>query len=313
MNGFLEVEELSENYRQCKLYTCHFARTFYFSSHVLPKEKRMAAYAVYSFCRYADEIADHGAALNDIVQAERRLNDLRNQLHYVYTHSSLMNPKLLAFQDTVFQYSIPKEYFVDLLRGVEMDLTKRRFATFADLRDYCYCVASVVGLIITKIFGASTGEALRYAEDLGTAMQLTNILRDIGEDEQRGRIYLPTEELVHFSYSEADVRNGVINNNFVRLMEFQIERARLYYTRAEQGIPMLTNDGSRFCVRLMSRTYARILDAIERNEFDVYTKRAHVPLAKKFAIALGTLAGTQPSHRSVERAELVASSVPAEQ
>jgi phytoene synthase len=313
MNGFLEVEELAENYRQCKLYTRHHAKSFYFSSHVLPKQKRYAAYAVYAFCRYADEVADDGAALNDIVQAERRLNDLRNQLHYVYSQSSLMNPKLLAFRDTVFHFAIPKEYFVDLIRGVEMDLTKRRFGTFSELKDYCYCVASVVGLIMTKIFGASSDEALKYAEDLGTAMQLTNILRDIGEDEQRGRIYLPKEELEHFGYSESDVHHGLINESFERLMKFQIERARAYYAEAEHGIPLLTNDGSRFCVRLMSRTYARILNAIERNEYDVYATRAHVPLAKKFVIAIGALTGTRSHHQSEQRDQLVIPTIPVEQ
>ncbi len=289
MNGFLEVEQVVANYRQCKIYTRHFAKTFYFSSHVLPKEKRMAAYAVYAFCRYADEIADYGSVLNDIVQAERRLNDLRNQVRYLYSFSSHMNPKLSALQDTVFKYAIPKEYFLDLIRGVEMDLTKKRFANFAELKDYCYCVASVVGLIMTKIFGASSNEALAYAEDLGVAMQLTNILRDIGEDCRRGRVYLPLDELQHFGYSESDIQTGEINDRFHCLMEFQVERAREYYQRAEHGIPMLTNDGSRFCVRLMSRTYARILNAIEVNAYDVYETRAYVSLPRKFAIALGAL------------------------
>jgi 15-cis-phytoene synthase len=309
MNGFLEVEELAENYRQCKLYTRHFAKTFFFSSHVLPKEKRLAAYAVYSFCRYADEIADRGSALTDIVQAERRLNELRNQICYVYSHSAHMNPKLVAFQDTVFRYTIPKEHFLDLLRGVEMDLSKKRFASFAELRDYCYCVASVVGLIMTRIFGTSNVVAFGYAEDLGIAMQLTNILRDIGEDAQRGRIYLPSDEMNRFTYSDSDIRSGVINLNFRRLMEFQIRRAREYYARAEQGIPLLTNDGSRFCVSMMSRTYARILEVIEKNQFDVYGRRAFVPLSQKISIAIGALA-EQSLHRSVFR-QSGASTLPA--
>lgn len=286
MNGFLDVEALTENYRQCKLYTRYHAKSFYFSSHVLPAEKRFAAYAVYAFCRYADEIADNAAAVNDIPQAQRRLDDLRNQLRYVYASSPLMDKKLLAFRDTVLRYEIPLEYFSDLIRGVEMDLTKHRFATFEELKEYCYCVASVVGLIMTKIFGATSDEALCYAADLGTAMQLTNILRDVGEDEQRGRIYLPQEELSRFGYSEDALQRGVINDNFLRLIKFQIERAREYYASAERGIPMLTNDGSRFCVRLMSRTYAHILDSIEANGYDVYTKRAFVPVTKKIMLAM---------------------------
>lgn len=314
MNGFLEVEELNETYRQSKVYTRHYAKTFYFASHVLPREKRYAAYAVYAFCRYADEVADRGRALHDIVQAERRLNELRNQLHYVYSHSTLMNPKLRAFQDTVMRYEIPRQYFVDLIRGVGMDLTKSRYATFIELKEYCYCVASVVGLIMTKIFGASSDTALRYAEDLGTAMQLTNILRDIGEDDGRGRIYLPQEDLDRFGYDVSDLAGGMVNENFVRLMEFQISRARSYYAQAENGIPMLTNDGSRFCVRLMSRTYGKILNAIEANHYDVFSKRAYVPITKKIVIAGGAMLGTRQKSRNEGREyKQLQSTSPAEQ
>ncbi|MDL1892684.1 phytoene/squalene synthase family protein [Sphingobacteriales bacterium CHB3] len=314
MIGFLDIQELHENYRQCRLYTRHYAKTFYFASHVLPREKRLAAYAVYSFCRYADEIADHGSAVGDRVQAKRRLADLQNQLRYLYTNSPLMDKKLLAFRDTVFRYGIPENYFKDLLRGVEMDLEKKRFADFAELNDYCYCVASVVGLIMTKIFGASDETALQHAADLGTAMQLTNILRDVGEDYRRGRIYLPQDEMANFGYSERDLRDGNVTQNFKRLMEFQIDRARRYYESAEQGIPMLTNDGSRFCVRLMSRTYARILDRIEKNSFNVFTVRAHVPFVQKLGIALFAAAGFSRNRRSAGRRSLEPfSPIPAEQ
>lgn len=316
MNGFLEVQELNDNHDQCKVYTRHHAKSFYFSSHVLPADKRKAAYAVYAFCRFADEIADNAAALNDHLQAQRRLAELRNQLNYVYASSSLMSPKLLAFRETVFRYGIPKQYFLDLLRGVEMDLEKTRFDTFEDLKDYCYCVASVVGLIMTRIFGVDDESALVQAEDLGTAMQLTNILRDIGEDYQRGRIYIPTEELRHFHYTEEELSRGIVNQNFVRMMRFQIERARRYYASAAKGIPHLTGDGSRFCVRLMSGTYARILDAIELNGYDVYTSRAYVPLTTKMRIALGAMLNRNTS--SVEKIpnatrEVATTTVPAEQ
>lgn len=314
MNGFLEVEVLRENFRQCKLYTRQHAKSFYFCSHVLPKQKRNAAYAVYAFCRYADEIADNAVAVNDIPQARRRLDDLRNQLRYVYANSSLMDKRLSAFCDTVFRYGIPQEYFSDLLRGVEMDFTKHRFATFGELQEYCYCVASVVGLIMTKVFGSSSDEALRYAEDLGTAMQLTNILRDIGEDDQRGRVYLPQDELRHFDYSEHELHNGVINENFMRLMQFNIARARGFYQSAQRGIPMLTNDGSQFCVRLMSRTYGRILDAIEANEYDVFSTRAFVPLRKKMIIALGAFVGSSSKDcLGPERTEQIPATIPVQQ
>lgn len=316
MNGFLEVRELNENYEQCKAYTRHHAKSFYFSSHVLPAEKRKAAYAVYAFCRFADEIADNAAAMNDHLQAQRRLAELRNQLNYVYANSPLMSQKLLAFKETVFRYGIPKQYFLDLLRGVEMDLEKTRFETFAELKDYCYCVASVVGLIMTRIFGVADEAALDHAEDLGTAMQLTNILRDIGEDYQRDRIYLPLDELRRFNYPEEELSQGVVNENFIRMMKFQIERARTYYASAAQGIPQLTNDGSRFCVRLMSGTYSRILDAIEDNRYDVFSERAYVPVLTKTRIALGAMLNRRemPTGHPIQKVEReVATTIPVEQ
>jgi 15-cis-phytoene synthase len=287
MQGYLEVENIERNFAECKVYTRHYAKTFYFASHVLPREKRKAAYAVYAFCRYADNLVDNAVPGSDTHLALRRLAELRYQLRYVYTFSELMDPKLLAFRETVFHYKIPQQYFEDLLRGVEMDLTKTRYESFGELQDYCYCVASVVGLIMSCIFGVSDSKALERAEDLGTAMQLTNILRDIGEDYDLGRIYLPKDEIDAFGYTEDELARGVVNENFRRFMGFQITRAREYYERAAAGIPLLTNDGSRFCVRLMSQTYGNILEVIEHNGFDVFGRRAFVHFSKKLWIAVG--------------------------
>ncbi len=287
MQGYLEAETIERNFAECKVYTRHYAKTFYFASYVLPREKRKAAYAVYAFCRYADNLIDNAGPGSDTHLALRRLTELRHQLRYVYAFSELMDPKLLAFRETVFHYKIPQQYFEDLLRGVEMDLTKTRYESFSELQDYCYCVASVVGLIMSCIFGVSDSKALARAEDLGTAMQLTNILRDIGEDYDLGRIYLPKDDMDAFGYTEDELSRGVVNGNFKRLMEFQITRAREYYERAAAGIPLLTNDGSRFCVRLMSRTYGKILKAIEHHGFDVFSSRAFVPFSKKLWIAIG--------------------------
>jgi phytoene synthase len=294
MIGFLDAAETAKSFRQCQEYTKHYAKTFYFASHVLPKEKRDAAYALYAFCRYADEIGDNAEMIGDRVRASKRLAGLRDQLRYVYAHSDLMNSKLLAFRSTVLKYGIPQEYFVDLLRGVEMDFTKDRYATFDELEEYCYCVASTVGLIMTRVFGASSDQALVRAVELGKAMQLTNILRDVGEDYRRGRIYLPLDELARFGVTEMDIKKGIVTENYVNLLEFQIQRARWYYERAQIGIPMLTNDGSRFCVSLMSKTYGRILSAIETNGYDTMNHRAFVPLTGKIAIALATALSRAP-------------------
>jgi phytoene synthase len=286
MQGYLEVEKIERNFGECKVYTRLHAKTFYFASHVLTREKRKAAYAVYAFCRYADNLVDTAIPGSDTHLALTRLTELRRQLRYVYTFSELMDPKLLAFRETVFRYKIPQQHFEDLLRGVEMDLTKTRYKNFNELKDYCYCVASVIGLIMSCIFGVSDPTALEQAEDLGTAMQLTNILRDVGEDYLLGRIYLPKDEMDAFGYTDNELGRGIMNENFIRLMEFQINRAREYYAKAAPGIPLLTNDGSRFCVRLMARTYEKILDAIEFNRFDVFSRRAFVPFRKKLWIAI---------------------------
>jgi phytoene synthase len=287
-------------FRTCQAYTREHAKSFYFASHVLPREKRMASYAVYAFCREADNIVDVGAT----PESAARLEELRQQLARVYGAPGALRPHLAALRETVAAYAIPREYFLDLIRGVEMDLTRSRYDRFEDLKEYCYCVASVVGLMMAKIFGVSDGSAYRHAADLGTAMQLTNILRDIREDHAMGRIYLPQEDLAGRGYAEADLARGVVDDRFRDLMRFQIARAREYYAAAEPGIPMLTNDGSRFCARLMSTTYAGILTAIERNGYDVFARRAYVPAAGKLRIALGAALAVRPGAEGSPRASV---------
>ena len=264
--------------------TRRYARTFYFASHVLPPAKRDASYAVYAFCRIADNITDvHREDTDQIPDAARQIARLRMELAELYAEGDVPT-RWVALRETVRRYHIPQAYFDELLNGVEMDLTPRRFATFAELEIYCYRVASVVGLIMTHIFGATSSEALRRAAQLGTAMQLTNILRDIGEDHHMGRIYLPQDELLAFGVTEEMIGTGTVTPAFEALLRFQIDRARRLYAGAEEGIPLIPDDGSRFSTRLMSTLYARILEAIERNAYDVFTSRAHVPIATKLRL-----------------------------
>ena len=291
MTGFVETVASADSVRSYQLYTRRHAKTFYFASHVLPEEKRMAAYAVYAFCRYADNIVDSAAGTDDRDVARARLAELREELRHCYSPSRNVDPRLEGFRATVQKYHIPEEYFADLLRGVEMDLTKNRYASFAELKEYCYCVASVVGLIMTRIFGATDERAFAHAADLGMAMQMTNILRDIQEDARMGRIYLPADELRAFGYSESDLYSSRFNEAFRTMMRFQVDRARHYYASAAPGIPLLTGDGSRYCVRLMSRTYSRILDVIESRDYDVFAGRAFVPFLGKVRIAILALFG----------------------
>jgi phytoene synthase len=282
------MEESVNTFDESRRYTRRYAKTFYFASHILPREKRLAAYAVYSFCRYVDNVTDAAAGHADATVLAGRLNALRSELGEIYgSHGN--RAAWSAFRETVLRYGIPREYFLTLIRGVEMDLVKTRYATYAELQEYCYCVASVVGLIMTRIFGASSEQALAPAADLGTAMQLTNILRDIGEDLRMGRMYIPQEEIARFGVTREDLASGRVTEPFRDLMRFQIERARGLYLRAGLGIPYLMNDGSRFCVQLMGTTYAGILDAIEKNGYDVFSRRAAVPFLRKIAIAVRQL------------------------
>jgi 15-cis-phytoene synthase len=272
-------------FQHARALTRRYARTFYFASHALPAAKRDAAYAVYAFCRIADNATDiHREDTEQIPDAARQIDRLRSELADVYADGDVPT-RWIALRETVRRYRIPREYFVELLNGVEMDLTPRRFVTFADLEVYCYRVASVVGLIMTHIFGASSPEALRRAAQLGTAMQLTNILRDIGEDHRMGRIYLPQDELRTFGITEEMIGTGQVAPAIVPFLRFQIDRARTLYAEAERGIPLIPDDGSRFSTRMMSALYARILDAIEENAYDVFSRRAHVPLQTKLRLA----------------------------
>lgn len=284
--------QLEEAFSRARSVTRTFAKSFYFASHVLPPAKRDASYAVYEFCRVADNAVD--AVPPGAPASVDRLDTLRSELDDVYAGRSA---RWHALADTVRRFGIPREYFDDLLRGVEMDLAPVRFGTFSELEVYCYRVASVVGLMMTRVFGVSDERAYARAVDLGTAMQLTNILRDIGEDLERGRLYIPAEDLRRHGCTEESLASRIVDDRFVSLMKGQIARARGFYDRGEAGIPYLTDDGSRFCVRLMAGTYKRILNAIETSGYDVFRGRAHVPLGTKLVIAAGAYLSSK--HRQI--------------
>ena len=282
------VTPMKCTYDKCRDYTRRFARSFYFSSFLLPKDKRAAICAVYTFCRYADNIVDsqNGFSADSIKEKFALLNEY---LDDIYGGKIISRADFSAFADTVKKYRIPKYYFTELIDGVCMDMEHSRYKTFPELENYCYKVASVVGLIMTEIFGYSNKAALPYAVYLGKAMQLTNILRDIKEDFRMGRIYLPADELKAFDYSENDIAGSVINENFELMMRFNIERARAYYELASHGFPYLTNDGSRTTVVLMYKIYSRILGEIESFGYDVYSARRYVSTAVKLRLTAAYL------------------------
>jgi 15-cis-phytoene synthase len=269
----------SRGVRVCRRITRHHARTFYFASACLPRETRTHAYAIYGFCRWADNGVDDA---RDRAEASEKLNLAREALDLAYS-SHPAPPGLLAFRRTIRLRSIPKELFEALLDGMEMDLDVTRYASFAELDRYCYRVAGVVGLMMTHVFGYRSECCWPNALELGTAMQLTNILRDVAEDLRMGRVYLPQDELARFGVDEAQLFEGRVDANFRALMRFQIDRARRYYAESEAGIHWLVGDSSRLTVRVMGRLYGGILGAIERQGLDIFRKRARVTTPRKLA------------------------------
>ena len=287
--GCSRMPDLLRSQKVCRQMTRHHATTFYFASHVLPARKRSDAYAVYAFCRYVDDQIDLAP---DETARLRALADLSHLLHAAYLFGAdagpLENslPWLRAFRETIRRRAIPARYFEDLLKGVEMDRGRVRIQTWDELDNYCYHVASVVGLIMVHVLTEPAPELLPPARDLGTAMQLTNILRDIAEDWQRDRLYLPADELEKFGLTEDDIARQRTGDPFRAMMRFQIGRARAYYSQAEPGIAALPADGSRFCAHLMSTVYGAILDEIERADYQVYQGRVRVSFPRKLWLAL---------------------------
>jgi phytoene synthase len=271
--------ELNELYAEAASVTAQHSKSFYFATRFFPKRLAQSAHAVYWFCRHTDDLVDECPTLED---GRRDLEAWARQVEGGLRGEPVEHPVLVTFLDAVKRHAIPHQYPLELIEGMRMDLEKTRYRTFEELRVFCYRVASVVGLMMTHVIGFR-GDALKYAEDLGIAMQLTNILRDLGEDLDRGRIYLPADEMERFGYSEEDFRNRVRNDAFRELMQFQVERARRYYAAAEPGIALLSSDG-RFAVKVASDVYRGILRQIERSEYDVFEQRAFVPASRKYWI-----------------------------
>lgn len=271
-------DALRAAYAECRRVTREHAKSFYFCAQFLPAQKREAIYAVYALCRHVDDIVDRA---DDRPGDDTRalLGAWRRRLREPGPDD---NATLRAWRHASATYGIDPRLAEELMSGVVMDLTTTRYATFAELERYCYLVASVVGLMTSEIFGYSDARALDHAIQLGTAMQLTNICRDVGEDATLGRIYLPADEMARFGVTVDAILDGRFDEPFVELMRFQIERARALYRAAEPGIDLL-DPACRYTVRLSSRIYGQILDRIERNGFDSLSKRAFVPFHRKVA------------------------------
>lgn len=254
--------------------------SFYYSFAVLPKHKREAISAVYAFCRYTDDIVDEGTDQRRKVVLLRKW---RMELGQALRGNSSF-PLLNQLSATARKFNIPVDHFYDLIRGMEMDLGKMRYETFEELREYCYLVASTVGLMCRQIFGYKNESTREYAINLGIALQLTNILRDVKDDAKRGRIYLPREDLRRFGYTEEDLLAGRYTPAFVSLMRFESERARQYFDAARNAL----KDEDKyyfFAARIMWSIYAHLLRRIERSNYNVFKHRIALPRILKLLIA----------------------------
>ena len=255
--------------------------SFHYSFGLLPRDRREAIETVYAFCREVDDLADEGAPGRD---AQSELLLCRDELARCYAGVPTRSVTL-ALQECIRRFRIPREPFEAILEGVEMDLHKRRYASFAELRGYCYRVASAVGLICLPIFGCAHPRSRDYAVDLGIALQLTNILRDLKADADRDRIYLPADEMEAFGYGDRDLFAGTRNASFLALMGYQAARAGRHFDSAALAMP--PSDRRRLLpAEVMGAIYRRLLRRLETERFPVFERRICVPRLTQLSLAL---------------------------
>lgn len=272
--------DLDEAYEACAQITRDASTNFYYAFLTLPEEKRRAIYATYAFCRLCDDIVDEPDRAGD---PATELAQVREKLGEAYEGAE-SGAIWTALADSQKRFGIGKSHFAAVIEGCEMDLTRSRYETFDDLADYCMKVASAVGLVCIEVCGYEDQIAVQHAVDLGIAMQLTNVIRDVAEDVANGRIYLPLDEIKRFGYSEQELIDGTVNESFRNLIQFQVGRAREYFERGNKLFPLLDRR-SRACPQAMAEVYMSILDKIEDANFDVMTSRVRLSKRAKFTLA----------------------------
>jgi phytoene synthase len=258
---------LEAAYERCAATTAHHSRSFHLASSLLPEPKRRAVRALYAFCRTVDDIVDAPSVAGQeaSLEAWRRISEA--------AWAPDGNLIAAAWADAMRRYHIPRRYALQLIDGVSRDLVETRYETFDDLSTYCYGVASTVGLMAMHIIGFQSQDAVPYAIKLGVALQMTNILRDVGEDLRGGRVYLPQAELRQYGIRREDLAAGRVTPRWRDFMRFQIDRTRRLYAEAWPGIRLLHADGQ-MAIAAAADLYRGILTAIERNDYDVFTRRA---------------------------------------
>ncbi|MDA0717436.1 MAG: phytoene synthase [Cyanobacteria bacterium] len=284
------LPNLEEAYEACRQETAEWAKTFYLGTLLMPPAKRRAIWAIYVWCRRTDELMDSAEAqARPVAELADRLDAWEARTRALFA-GEVCDGLDLVMRDTMERYPQPMQAYLDMIDGQRMDLHLHRYPTFEDLELYCYRVAGTVGLMTQEVMGLDLAyttapwsdrpDTSQAAVALGIANQLTNILRDVGEDRSRGRIYLPQEDLERFGYSEAELIAGTVNENWRALMRFQLERARTWFARSEAGVRWLAPD-ARWPVWASLRLYRGILNVIEEHHYDVFNKRAFVPRAGK--------------------------------
>ncbi len=291
MTKFWKQTDYKAGFEYARMVTAHYSKSFYISARMLPLERRWATFALYGFCRYTDNLIDN--------PRQRSTEDLMDEVHFMereikraYRSGESEHPVLQPFIVAAKKYGIPREYPLELLKGVVMDINKNRYETFDELYLFAYRVAGVVGVMMTHVLGYTDDAAFEYAENLGVAMQLTNILRDVKEDKDMGRIYLPLEDLRRFGVSEQDIFDENMNTRMHKLMRYQIKRAHSYYDSAEHGIPMLERK-AQFAIYASATIYRGILRKIEAAEMNPFLGRVFVSQMKKIGILIKELARTR--------------------
>ena len=269
----------------CTNLTKNSGSNFYYSFLFLPKSRRDAMYTIYAFCKAVDSAVDEPPPGSHPKEELRRW---RSELELVYGGEPTW-PLMISLAHHAKQLSIPKAYFEELIKGVEMDLATTRYPTFEALSVYCYRVASIVGLICLHIFGPTSAHAQDYAVDLGMAFQLTNILRDLATDAEHGRIYLPQEDLMQFGYGEAELLEQKENPRLRELIRFEAQRARTYYAKAQAALSCLSKKDRRALTvaEIMRAVYSRILQRIERPDHAVFGPRVRLSTSNRLALAAG--------------------------
>lgn len=260
--------------------------SFYYAFSLLSPHKRDAMNTVYAFCRKTDDIVDESHEPDDLKYEKLR----KWRLEFEKSLRGSSDYQLLnKVAEIIKQFNIPIEHFFELIVGMEMDLQRKRYLSFEDLVEYCYRVASTVGLMCIEIFGYKNKSTRDYAVNLGLAMQLTNIIRDVGKDASFGRIYIPQNDLIKFNYTEVELMSKKYNPNFRSLMNFEADRAKEYFNKADQSL-YFEDKPAMFPARAMQHIYSRLLKKIERNDYDVLNNQIKVNKIEKAAISIGVWA-----------------------